>query len=205
MPGVQLGENGPKFATYNVGVTDGKAESFGNYYCWGGKYANGADIKWCDDSKGGEGDLTADEDAATQNWGSNWRMPTSTEFENLLDNCTWKLTTQEGFYGLLCTGKDDYVSNCIFLPAAGSCVDSFEEDGNGILDGVKNEEDTYEYGQYFSSTSNPDSYIDTENGPYYDMSLSLFFGTTWQGLFNPMVDEECCRYFASSVRAVLNE
>ena len=99
---IQLWENGPKFAEYNVGVTDGKAESFGGYYTW------------------------ADNIATTQ-WGEKWRMPTRAEFDALLNNqnctCTW--TTQNGVKGLLCKGKEntDYSSNSVFLPAAGLCDD----------------------------------------------------------------------------------
>lgn len=92
---VQLWKEGPKFAEYNVGITDGKAESYGGHYTWD---AN---------------------DTATKLWGSNWRMPTSDELGALLTNCTCEWTTQNGVSGLLCTGKNTYSSNSIFLPAAG--------------------------------------------------------------------------------------
>ena len=31
-------------------------------------------------------------DAATVNLGSDWKMPTKDEFQELLDNCTWEWT-----------------------------------------------------------------------------------------------------------------
>ena len=37
---VQLWKNGPKFAEYNVGVTDGKAESYGGLYPWADNIAS---------------------------------------------------------------------------------------------------------------------------------------------------------------------
>ena len=134
---VQLWENGPKFAEYNVGATS--ATEYGGYYCWGkttNKDANGA-------YKDGTDALTGTDDTATNLWGSKWRMPTKAELEALLNNqnctCTW--TTQNGVIGLLCKGKEntDYSSNSIFLPAAGSCV-------GGIV--------SYQgyYGRYWSST-----------------------------------------------------
>lgn len=93
---VQLWKNGPKFAEYNVGVTDGKAESYGSYYYWGGIWPNGESEDWAlaykDDHNTGTIDLTGDNDTATNLWGSNWRMATYEEFEALVDseNCTHK-------------------------------------------------------------------------------------------------------------------
>ena len=92
---VQLWENGPKFAEYNVGVTDGNAESFDGYYTWGGTYKNGVGITWTDDhntSNTGSGNLSSSDDTAAKLWGSNWRMPTKDELEGLLDEtkCTFE-------------------------------------------------------------------------------------------------------------------
>ena len=95
---IQLWENGPKFAEYNVGVEDGKAESYGDYYEW--------------------------DDTAIKQWGNNWRVPTKEEFDALLnnENCTYTWTTNykgSGIKGLLCIGKGDYSSSSVFFPAAG--------------------------------------------------------------------------------------
>ena len=61
--------------------------------------------------------LEAADDAATTNLGSPWRMPTENEFKELLDNCTWTRTTQDGVKG--CEVKSKKNGNSIFLPAAG--------------------------------------------------------------------------------------
>lgn len=75
-------------------------------------------------------------------WGSTWRMPTKSELEALIANCTctWDGTKK----GLLCTGKGDYASNSIFLPAAGyrNCEDENLQPSKGF---------------YCSSTRNPES------------------------------------------------
>lgn len=37
--------------------------------------------------------LDPEDDAATANWGANWRMPTSAEMEELIENCLWVATS----------------------------------------------------------------------------------------------------------------
>ena len=90
---VQLWENGPKFAEYNIGASS--ATDFGGYFVW------------------------SSNDIAKTQWGSKWRMPTQAELDYGLlvkCTCTWDDTKK----GLLCKGEGDYSSNSIFLPAAGN-------------------------------------------------------------------------------------
>ena len=75
-------------------------------------------------------------DAATTNWGGEWRMPRQAEFEELInpDNCTWTWTTMNGVKGYRVTSKKPgYEGNSIFLPAAGgySGTDSWLRDAYG--------------------------------------------------------------------------
>ncbi len=114
---VQLWEDGPKFAEYNVGVTDGKAESYGGYYWWGSSIDKDSN----DAYKNGSDALTGTDDTATNLWGSAWRMPTKAELEALLANCDVEWTAVNGINGRKFTGKGVYVSNSVFLPAAGFC------------------------------------------------------------------------------------
>ena len=65
----------------------------------------------------GKTTLEAADDAATQKLGSPWRMPTLDEINELLDNCTWTWTTQDGKNGYEVKSKKN--GNTIFLPAAG--------------------------------------------------------------------------------------
>ena len=75
---------------------------------------------WYDSSGNFIGDnktvLDAADDAATQQLGSPWRMPTVDEITELLDKCTWTWTTQDGVNGYQVDGPN---GNAIFLPAAG--------------------------------------------------------------------------------------
>ena len=119
---VQLWDFGPKFAEYNVGAANNNATDFGGYYAWGGTYENGPDITWNNDHYTGESDLSGLNDTATKLWGSNWRMPTKEEFDNLIANCTCTFIEdykETGVKGLLFRGKGVYSDNTIFLPAAG--------------------------------------------------------------------------------------
>lgn len=112
---VQLWAGGPKFAEYNVGVTDGKAESYGSYYTWGG-FMPGVDT----DYNTGTANLSGAFDTATKLWGANWRMPTNSEFKDLFQKCTLTWTDNyNGVKGMIVTGKGNYENNSIFLPAAG--------------------------------------------------------------------------------------
>lgn len=70
-----------------------------------------------------EGDSTtispsSGHDAARENWGSTWRMPTDAENEELCTKCTWKWISNNGNNGYLVTGPN---GNSIFLPAGGHC------------------------------------------------------------------------------------
>ena len=132
---VDLGlPSGIKWASFNVGAT--KPEEYGGYYAWGEteekenyswstyKWCNGSSstmTKYCTDSSYGAVDnktvLDPEDDVAHVKWGGDWRMPTTEEQHELLDNCTWQWTTLKGVYGYRVTGPN---GNSIFLPAAGS-------------------------------------------------------------------------------------
>ena len=125
------------WATCNVGAE--YPEDYGDYIPWGEayaksiysyetyKYCKGSIItmtKYCNDSEYGYNGFVDDktildpeDDAATIRWGGSWRMPTETEFLELIEQCTWSLVTQNGVKGYKVTGKN---GNAIFLPAAGT-------------------------------------------------------------------------------------
>lgn len=60
--------------------------------------------------------LEAVDDAATVNWGGGWRIPSPDEFRELLTQCQWSVTTQQGVKGLKVTASN---GNSVFLPSAG--------------------------------------------------------------------------------------
>ena len=117
---VDLGlPSGTKWATCNVGASTPTA--FGNYYAWG---ETSMKTTYTEDNytyTGNPTTLPSSVDAATANWGTGWRMPTQTEMQELIDNCTATWTTQSGVNGCLFTGPN---GNSMFLPAAGYRLDS---------------------------------------------------------------------------------
>ena len=175
---VQLWKDGPKFAEYNVGATS--ATEHGGYYCWGGTYANGEGIAWKDDHNEGTEALTGNNDTATALWGSNWRMPTKEEFDNLIANCVVEWTDSykgSGKQGRIFTGKGAYSSNSVFFPAAGYC-----NKGNVYNQGSN--------GRFWSSTPSGSDY-----------AYVLYVGSSSQSVTDYMRS----RSHGYSVRAVLAE
>lgn len=127
---VQLWANGPYFATMNIGATS--ETDYGNYFAWGGTiaYADGDGKHFVEDDYNKDFvPLSGATDTATKLWGSNWRMPSREDFENLIRNCTYSfpaLDVVNSVSGKTLTGKEAYLSNSIFLPAAGYCEDHSE-------------------------------------------------------------------------------
>ena len=116
-----------KWATCNVGANS--PEEYGDYFAWGETTTKSEYTKENCPTYGlsyselqsqgyidSNGNLTSQYDAATANWGGNWRMPTKAEIQELLDNCTWTWTKQNGVEGCNVEGPN---GNSIFLPAAG--------------------------------------------------------------------------------------
>ena len=150
--GVQLWEGGPYWAECNVGAT--KPEEYGYYFWWGdtvGYKRNAAGAGWVSVKDGSSflfdnytcpfygksiselhllgfidstGNLAATHDAAIAHLGTQWRMPTSAEFEALKSSCSSTWMTRNGVYGRLFTGRGAYSTKSIFLPAAGVGKDS---------------------------------------------------------------------------------
>ncbi len=135
---VDLGlPSGTLWATCNVGAN--APEECGDYFAWGEtepkttyywdtyKWCNGDYhnlTKYCDNSEYGYNGFTdnlttllSEDDAATANWGSGWRMPTAEEWQELCQNTTHRWTTQNGVNGRLFTASN---GNSLFLPAAGT-------------------------------------------------------------------------------------
>ena len=115
---VDLGlPSGLKWATCNVGANS--SEEYGDYYAWGETETKDSyDSYNCSTMYVPMDDISGNPqyDVARKEWGDSWRMPTYEEQEELLNNCSWELTTENGFNGYKVTGPN---GNSIFLPAAG--------------------------------------------------------------------------------------
>lgn len=100
-------------------------EGYGGYYAWGETnvklvndwstytLCNGTEAS-CQDIGSNIGHTKYD--VAYQKWGGSWRMPSSEQFRELLNNCTSEWTVVNGVYGRIFKGKNG--SN-IFFPSAG--------------------------------------------------------------------------------------
>lgn len=64
-----------------------------------------------------EGNIDLAHDAARVNMGEPWQMPTSDQFQELYDNCTWERKAVNGVYGYLVTSKVN--GNSIFFACSG--------------------------------------------------------------------------------------
>lgn len=116
------------WAKTNVGAE--AAYKSGDYFAWGetsSKSVYSEDTyKWQYPSykyyyQDGKTTLEAEDDVATVKWGTGCRMPSSTEFIELCENCNWSwLSNYQGACGYLVTGIN---GNSVFFPASGSYDD----------------------------------------------------------------------------------
>ena len=183
---VDLGlPSGTLWATCNIGADS--PEDYGDYFSWGEtqskstynwsayQYCNGSYntlTKYCNDSNYGYNGFTDDQttllpedDAATANWGFDWRMPTREEFGELYNNTTKTWTTQNGVNGWLFTASN---GNSLFLPAAGYRYGSSLGDAGGN-------------GYYWSSWLNTAaSYTAWELG-FYSVDYGMYTSTRYYG------------------------
>ena len=170
-----------KWATCNVGAN--KPEDYGTYYAWG---ETSTKTEYTEDNSKTYGKLEGYEigdikgnsnyDAARANWGGNWRMPTRSELQELIDKCTWTWTTQNGVNGYNVKGPN---GNSIFLPAAGVRI------GSSLSDAVF-------YVYYWSSTPRSNYFDD---GGYSAYGLGFDSGSHNAYSYR--------RYYGFSVRPVL--
>ena len=210
---VQLWENGPYWATTNIGADN--PEDYGYYFWWGDTvgYKREND-KWVA-SDGSSSNfsfgpsniptysknraslqsegwiaansvLTLAHDAAYVHWGGNWRMPTKWELSDLNSNCDWTWTTQNGVEGYIVRGRNAYASASIFLPCAGyGAGTSLHHDGPR--------------GNYWSS-------VPTTDGIYsYDYDFDIDYMDAWNLYFSSSTHDTSCygdRRDGQSVRAV---
>lgn len=123
---VDLGlPSGILWAERNVGAST--PEDWGLYFSWGNVdgYSSDSGHSFSPDAynitSGAAltGDIAVGNtyDAARHNLGGPWRMPTQTEFKELVDNCNSVWTQRNGVSGRLLTSRIN--GNFVFFPAAG--------------------------------------------------------------------------------------
>ena len=178
---VDLGlPSGTLWATCNVGANS--PEEYGDYFAWGEtetkevytwethkwcegtistltKYNSDSDIGIVDNKR----ELDPEDDAATVNWGTAWRIPSREQCLELISKCDWTYTTMNGVNGFLVSSKSNV--NSIFLPAAGL----YSWWKNGTLDDVGTHGNYWTrncYSEagiclYFNGTTQPDGLSNT--------------------------------------------
>ena len=190
---VDLGlPSGTLWATCNVGASN--PDACGYYFSWGetsskdsykasnykfGGYFQMA--KYCINSlfgyngfTDGKTELDPEDDAAYVIWGPSWRMPTTEQLRELVDNCIWTWTTEYGVVGQQGTGPN---GNVIFFP-----IEGYMEDDKFVFPEL--------FGCYWSRTL---------NSTRSDSADYLFIG--WEGRGVSYDRHE--RYLGLPVRAVL--
>lgn len=166
-----------RWASWNVGAN--KPSEFGGYFGWADPTGN-VTSKSVDDYRTDLTDIAGTQwDGATAKWGSQWRIPTQAQWQELIDNCRWQFCEQDGEAGWKITGS---TGNSIFLPL------TFYRYGNAYPTTFNSAEyrlsDTYEayfyaYRDYYEvSTYWPEAYegmpiraiCDDVQKPYFDIS-----------------------------------
>ncbi len=134
---VDLGlPSGTLWATENIKDANGKEL----YFAWGETQGYAAEqvgtakiFDWSDYKFGEKSELTkynetdkktkleSGDDAATDNWGKDWKMPTKEQFEELISNTDYEWTEIDGVQGAKFTSKvEGYTDRFLFFPAVGS-------------------------------------------------------------------------------------
>lgn len=121
-----------KWADMNIGAPT--ITALGEHFAWADPTGSKTDLtgisiryngdniicQWESDFFGGmspSADIAHSEsDIATESWGTNWRMPTLKDMQELVAKCTFTPATRDGVKGVMVTGPN---GNSIFMPAAG--------------------------------------------------------------------------------------
>lgn len=145
--------SGTKWASWNIGSSS--PQEYGDNYAWGElytktdfvrttyQYYNSTSERY--DYIGNSICGNSQYDIAKHLWGGNWQLPSKTDFEELVKNCTMQWISIDGVRGIMFYGKND---NSIFLPAGGAHqydnVENYCTYGTGTLSTTA-EEDAYAF------------------------------------------------------------
>lgn len=124
-----------KFSKFKKSDTNKSCDVFMTKYC-------------CDSIRGtnidGKTTLDPEDDAAHVVWGGNWRMPTSYEFQELIDSCSWIFTTQNGVNGYKVQSNiEGYTDNSIFIPVTNDFDSGFYWTSSLFAGNSKYEDDSW--------------------------------------------------------------
>ena len=125
---VDLGlTSGTLWANKNIGAES--VSDYGSFFAWGetetkstyllnnySQYNEGYET-FDSPYRGVKGIQGTEQDAAHVLWGGSWVMPSPTQFEELVDECSWEWGSRNNVEGFIVKSKKN--SNSIFLPITG--------------------------------------------------------------------------------------
>lgn len=108
-----------KWASFNLGASS--PEEYGGLYGWGDVTGTLTSENYDDyPNKNPPSRISGTEyDIAAAKWGDEWRLPTTEEFEELINNCTWEEITANDVKGFQATGPN---GNTVFFPNCGGRI-----------------------------------------------------------------------------------
>ena len=153
--------NGTKWACCNVGAA--APQESGGYYAWGETKVKSTYYE--DNYQYFTMDIGSDisgtsYDVAHVQWHQGWKMPSKSQFEDLIKQCVTEWDKVNGKEGRRLTSKNGM---SMFLPAAGWFMMDFDPS------------ESYNYGEYSSSTKFEDNNINAYYmwfNSYYDIQIS---------------------------------
>ena len=113
--GVQLWENGPYWATCNVGASDAESEGWSFLFGDTRAYRRVGDTgdQWEETGSVVSAGAT---DPAEAYWGEGWRCPTGDEYRRLFTDCDFLWDVVNGVTGWRLQGRGSFRNNSIFIP-----------------------------------------------------------------------------------------
>lgn len=145
------------WSSCNVGAET--PEEYGDYFAWGetkpkSSYTENNYSYFDNNTKTytdiGDNISGTEYDAATVNLGSDWRMPTKAEMQELVNNCTWVWSQVSGINGYKIIGQN---GNSIFIPASGWYRYSLNESNAKLYCWCSNQYDAQYSSCIFASSS----------------------------------------------------
>lgn len=195
---VDLGlPSGLKWANANLGAD--AVEESGDFYAWGETepyYSSLDPLTWKDGKSAGYNNssykfysggtytkyhnsvdsktiLDPEDDAAHVVLGGTWRMPTTDEWTELVNNCEWTWVSSGGKLGYTVTGTN---SNSIFIPASGLMSNkSLDNVGFGNYWTADLDDSFNEYAHYYAVSN---EYLKYSMPFYYTNSYYRYYGYT---------------------------
>lgn len=179
------------------------------FFSWGNineqLYYNRNSYPYLNKNIDNNGVLPLDKDVAVQRWGDKWRMPTITEWNELINQCTWSETTKNGVKGYNVTGN----GNTIFFPLSGLINDdgkAFENEqgeywtSECVVNNTNNYTDAY--GATLTPNSNPHYFISGSNERYIGHTVRPVYDET----FTPNTpDKPSSSYDGEDRQKLINE